>query len=159
MGQYIENSFKEGGVAQVAKGLVQKVRDEADKFQNFYSEHRQWEEEHYKNKDVSREEEVAYNRYIDLSQQQREELIYGKDGKSSNRVWSTDLRWIFLSALERITLTNASRQFGPVFIAYLATLNFAASEGNLDIKELIKAMTDYINNRVFLKDIMDPSLK
>ncbi len=149
--EYIAKSFKDGGVAGIAKSFWQKIKDTGAELEAYYSGKKEWEETFTR---AIKDNEVVYNKYLDLNQQQRAELL-----NDSSRAWSLDLRNVFLQSIAQAAISEASIQYGPIFTSFLAALNYAMQIGGLKIPELYGYLEDYVTNKVFMRDIKSDSLK
>lgn len=151
-GQYVRDSIKKNGFVGFCKGMWQKVKDMAQEAEEYYSGKKEWADSFTNN---LKENDVVYNRYLDISQEQRGELIHDED----QRVWETDLRTVFMVTAERAAVSLASQDFGPKFSAFLTILNYSKQIGKMNIKELNEAINDWVKNKVYLRQIRDTSLE
>ena len=75
-GQYVRDSIKKNGFVGFCKGMWQKVKDMAQEAEEYYSGKKEWADSFTNN---LKENDVVYNRYLDISQEQRGELIHDED--------------------------------------------------------------------------------
>ena len=150
LGQQVRDSIKRNGVKGFGSSVWQKVKDTGDKVRDFYTGKEKWEESWTERHSDT---EVAYNRFLDIDSEQRAELL-----SDANRVWSTDLKAIFLHTMSAAAISDASKTYGPDFAAFRAAINYEMLIGNNEIPEIYDFINNFIKNKVFLKQIRERSL-
>ena len=147
--QTVVGNIKNNGFKGAVNGLWQGVKQLGNKLEDAYTGASEFQETY---KDATALD-VAYNKYLDLSSEEREKLL-----SDPSRIWDTNLETIFLHAMASTAVSEASKQYGIYFTAFNAAINYLQNVCNVNIPDIVNYVEKYVKNRVFLKNIREKSL-
>lgn len=148
-GQAVRDTFEKSGVKAVVNNMWKNIKNAVRPLAEEVvlggrKQQRTWQR---KSSDLN----GAYNPF-NISSHERDVLL-SKEGN----VFSTDLQTVFLEVAASTSVSQASKEFIPYFIAFKSGLEYASKFG-LDVREIREWLQDYTDAKLLRKQITAQSL-